>query len=49
MDNDLKKLSGCSVTQRIKQVKQPRGGYINPKNMEVIQCGAGIEALIIRS
>lgn len=45
MDNDLKKLSGCSVTQRIKQVKQPRGGYINPKNMEVIQCGEGIEAL----
>jgi len=24
-----------SVTQRIKQVKQPRGGYINPRAMEV--------------
>ena len=26
-------------------MKQPRGGYINPKTMEVIQCGEGIEAL----
>lgn len=24
-------LFGCSVTQRIKQVGQPRGGYLNPK------------------
>lgn len=24
---------GCSVTQRIKQVGQPRGGYINPKTL----------------
>lgn len=31
-----KSLTGCSVTQRIKQVKQPRGGYINPRTMEVI-------------
>lgn len=45
MDNNLKKLYGYSVTQRIKQVKQPRGGYINPKTMEVIQCGEGIESL----
>lgn len=27
----------ASVTKRIKQVKQPRGGYLNPKDMEVIQ------------
>ena len=45
MNNTIRELSGCSVTQRIKQVKQPRGGYINPKTMEVIQCGDGIEAL----
>lgn len=45
MNNTIRELSGCSVTQRIKQVKQPRGGYINPKTMEVIQCGDGIETL----
>lgn len=28
---------GYSVTQRIKNVKQPRGGYINPKQFEQIQ------------
>lgn len=27
-------LFGCSVTQRIKQVSQPRGGYINPKTLK---------------
>lgn len=27
----------ASVTQRIKQITQPRGGYINPRSMEVIQ------------
>lgn len=26
-----------SVTQRIKMVSQPRGGYLNPKNFEEIQ------------
>lgn len=26
---------GCSVTQRIKQIKQPRGGYVNPKNFDI--------------
>lgn len=36
---------GCSVTSRIKQVKQPRGGYINPKAMTVKVIGEGIEAL----
>lgn len=45
MCNSLNDSIGCSVTQRIKQVKQPRGGYIYPKTMEVIQCGEGIEAL----
>lgn len=45
MDNNLKKLYGYSVIKRIKQVKQPRGGYINLNSMEIIQCGDGIEAL----
>ncbi len=27
---------GCSVTQRIKHVKQPRGGYIKPSNLTTI-------------
>ena len=41
----LSKKSGCSVTQRIKQVKQPHGGYINPKDMTVVALGEGIEVL----
>lgn len=32
-----------SVTQRIKTIKQPRGGYINPKAFEVTQLNDGIE------
>lgn len=36
----------ASVTQRIKQVKQPRGGYINPKTMEVCHLGGGGHALV---
>lgn len=36
---------GYSVTQRIKQIKQPRGGYINPKSLSVTRLGDGIEAL----
>lgn len=36
---------GCSVTQRIKQVKQPRGGYINPKEFKPKSLGDGAEAL----
>ena len=36
---------GTSVTNRIKYVKQPRGGYINPKNMTEIVLGDGVEAL----
>lgn len=41
----ISRMSGCSVTQRIKQVKQPRGGYINPKTMTSTVLGEGIEAL----
>lgn len=36
---------GCSVTKRVKQVKQPRGGYINPRSMAVTELGEGIQAL----
>lgn len=32
-----------SVTQRIKQVKQPRGGYIKPKDFKTITINDGIE------
>ena len=32
-----------SVTQRIKTIKQPRGGYIKPKEFEVTQLSDGIE------
>lgn len=38
-------LSGCPVTTRIKQVKQPRGGYLNPKGFTVEVLGEGIETL----
>lgn len=41
----LKKTAGFSVTQRIKQVKQPRGGYINPRTMNVVELGGGIDEL----
>ena len=37
--------SGCSVTQRIKQIKQPRGGYVQPKTLKVVSLGDGIDAL----
>lgn len=44
--DSLKMTLGCSVTQRIRQVKQPRGGYINYKMMKVIELeGGGIEKL----
>lgn len=33
----MNKIIGCSVTQRIKHVKQPRGGYINPRMMEIVK------------
>lgn len=41
----LNDMSGVSVTQRIKQVKQPRGGYINPKELTVVSLGDGADAL----
>ena len=41
----MKMMGGISVTQRIKQVKQPRGGYIKPKELEVISLGEGANAL----
>ena len=36
---------GCSVTQRVGQVKQPRGGYLKPKDFDEIILGLGIEEL----
>lgn len=41
----LGKPTGCSVTQRIKQIEQPRGGYINPKMLNAVSIGEGIEML----
>lgn len=38
-------IRGVSVTQRIKQVKQPRGGYVKPKEFKPEQLGDGIDAL----
>ena len=38
-------ISGCSVTQRIRQIEQPRGGYIPPETLEVVSLGEGIDAL----
>lgn len=40
-----KRSLGYSVTQRIKQINQPRGGYINPRTLEVVSLGDGIDAL----
>lgn len=40
-----KESTRCSVTRRIKQIKQPRGGYINPRTLEVVSLGDGIDAL----
>lgn len=45
MEESMKMISGASVTQRIKQVKQPRGGYIKPKELEVISLGDSADAL----
>lgn len=38
-------MAGYSVTQRIKQVSQHRGGYINPKELKPIVLGDGVNAL----
>jgi len=34
-----------SVTQRINEIKQPRGGYLNPKELSSVSLGSGIEEL----
>jgi len=36
---------GCSVTQRVKQVKQPRGGYLSPRVFDTYSLGSGLEDL----
>lgn len=36
---------GCTVTQRVREVSQPYGGYIRRRDMEVIPLGHGMEAL----
>lgn len=36
---------GCSVTKRIKEVAQPKGGYIKPKELRTEILGEGMEAL----
>lgn len=36
---------GCPVTQRVRQVSQPRGGYLNPKDFDELILGPGIEEL----
>ena len=38
-------LRGVSVTRRIKEVKQPQGGYIKLKELIVTSLGEGIAAL----
>lgn len=45
MGDFLRVMRGCSVTQRIEQVKQPRGGYINPKQLKSERLGDGIDVL----
>ena len=32
-----------SVTQRIKEIKQPTGGYLNPKELDIIELEDGVE------
>ena len=38
-----------SVTQRISQVKQPRGGYLNPKDLDLVQLTNEVELAEIES
>lgn len=45
MDEVMAQMFGCSVTQRIKQVDQPKGGYIKPKEFKAELLGEGTEAL----
>lgn len=44
-DGYTKRAPGCSVTRRIQQIKQPRGGYINPRTLEVVSLCEGADAL----
>lgn len=44
-DEALAMMGGCSVTQRTKKVKQPRGGYIKPKDFKPEVLGDGADAL----
>ncbi|MGF2095734.1 hypothetical protein ACQUFP_17500 [Enterococcus casseliflavus] len=32
----------ASVTQRIKQIKQPRGGYINPNMFTIVKMDGSV-------
>lgn len=45
MDEVMAQMFGCSVTQRIKQVDQPKGGYIKPKEFKAVLLGEGTESL----
>lgn len=38
-------MSGVSVTTRIKEVKQPRGGYLPPKQFKITILGEGMDVL----
>lgn len=39
------RMIGVSVTQRIKEIKQPRGGYVKPKDLTVVSLGDGLDVL----
>lgn len=45
IENTKRRKYTYSVTARIRQVKQPRGGYIKPKSMSAIILGEGSENL----
>ena len=37
----------ASVTQRIRVIKQPKGGFINPKNFKIIEYNSEINLHLI--
>ena len=43
--HDMFATQGCSVTQRVKAVNQPQGGYINPSSLEVTPVGSDRDEL----
>lgn len=45
MNDELNVIHGCSVTGRIKQIKQPYGGYVPVKDMDVTVLGNDIDEL----